>query len=66
MPTALPAGSSLGGWLALKLAEDHPERVAGLLLIAPALDFTERIWSSLSPVQQAAAQKDGRIRLESK
>lgn len=60
------AGSSLGGWLALQLALRHPQEVAGLVLIAPALDFTERIWDSLSPQQQADAQRDGRIPIASK
>jgi len=62
----LAAGSSLGGWLALQLALTHPHAVAGLVLIAPALDFTERIWESLSPQQQAQAQQDGRVPIESK
>ena len=59
-------GSSLGGWLALHLALRHPQEVAGLLLLAPALDFTERLWGGLSPQQQAAAQQEGRIRIDSK
>jgi pimeloyl-ACP methyl ester carboxylesterase len=68
-PLLLPgpvAGSSLGGWLALQLAVRHPERVAGLLLLAPALDFTERLWASLSAEQQAAAQASGRVPVASK
>ena len=35
------AGSSMGGWLALHLALRRPERVAGVLGIAAAPDFTE-------------------------
>jgi len=41
-------GSSMGGWIALlllrKLAALHQqERIAGMVLIAPAVDFTERL-----------------------
>lgn len=60
-------GSSLGGWLGLQLAVDMPQLVDGLLLVAPALDFTQRqIWARLSPEQQAAAQREGMVPIESK
>ncbi|MEH2505109.1 pimeloyl-ACP methyl ester carboxylesterase [Bradyrhizobium sp. AZCC 1578] len=48
-------GSSMGGWLALLLAraiaerEAAPATLAGLVLIAPAPDFTEQLmWNSFS------------------
>jgi hypothetical protein len=42
-------GSSMGAWLALLAARARPDRVAGLLLIAPAADFTERLmWPEFS------------------
>jgi pimeloyl-ACP methyl ester carboxylesterase len=49
-------GSSMGGWMALLLARElarRPERrasLAGLVLIAPAPDFTEELmWKGFSP-----------------
>ena len=38
-------GSSMGGWIALLLARDLPGHVAGLVGIAAAPDFTERMWA---------------------
>lgn len=41
-------GSSMGGWIATLTALRRPERVAGLMLIAPAADFTEAlIWKNM-------------------
>ncbi|MGE0742442.1 MAG: alpha/beta hydrolase [Hyphomonadaceae bacterium] len=58
-------GSSMGGWLALLTAR-RTARVKGLLLIAPAADFTERLmWPSFSPEQQAEIMSEGRLALPS-
>ena len=41
-------GSSMGGWMALLLALARRGRVAGLVLIAPAADFTiELLWKNM-------------------
>lgn len=37
-------GSSMGGWIALLLAIARPKRMAGLIGLAPAPDFTEDIF----------------------
>jgi pimeloyl-ACP methyl ester carboxylesterase len=59
-------GSSMGGWLALRAAQHRPSRVAGLLLIAPAADFTERLmWPGFTPAQQRQLMTEGRLELAS-
>ena len=43
-------GSSMGGWIALLLALRRPERVAALVGVAAAPDFTERLmWDAMLP-----------------
>ncbi|HKY19847.1 MAG TPA: alpha/beta hydrolase [Vicinamibacterales bacterium] len=39
-------GASMGGWLALLAARALHEAVSGVVLLAPAPDFTERVWES--------------------
>jgi pimeloyl-ACP methyl ester carboxylesterase len=54
------AGSSMGGWLACLAALARPERIAGLLLVAPAADFTERLMKPKLPAEAVAAlNRDG-------
>jgi pimeloyl-ACP methyl ester carboxylesterase len=56
-------GSSMGGWIALRMAQElekRGKRLHAMLLIAPAPDFTERLmWPKLSEAQQAAILRDG-------
>ncbi|WP_215843838.1 alpha/beta hydrolase [Acidithiobacillus montserratensis] len=45
-------GSSMGGWLATIAATRWPERVRALLLIAPAFNFIQTLFQTLSPEDQ--------------
>jgi pimeloyl-ACP methyl ester carboxylesterase len=59
-------GSSMGGWLMLLVARERPERIAGLLGIASAPDFTQDlIWDDLSPSQRQQLSDQGRLELPS-
>lgn len=53
-------GSSMGGWIALLLARRHPARLAGLIGIAAAPDFTEDLmWAQFPPAIRAQIERDG-------
>lgn len=53
-------GSSMGGWIALLAARARPARVSGMVLIAPAPDFTERLmWPELTEAARTAIMKKG-------
>lgn len=59
-------GSSMGGWQALLLARRIPERIAGLVTIAAAPDFTEDgYWASFSDAQKAELETVGHVELPS-
>jgi len=57
-------GSSMGGWIALlmarALAKAGDTRLAGLVLIAPAWDMTEKLmWEKMSPKTRAIVETEG-------
>jgi pimeloyl-ACP methyl ester carboxylesterase len=58
----LLVGSSMGGWIALLCARARPQRVAGLIGIAAAPDFTEDLmWDDFDAADRAALARDGVI-----
>lgn len=55
-------GSSMGGWLMLLAALRRPQRIAALVGIAAAPDFTESIYRELfDDAQRAALDRDGEV-----
>ncbi|GAA3870091.1 alpha/beta hydrolase [Celeribacter arenosi] len=59
-------GSSMGGWISLLLAGRMPERIAGLVGIAAAPDFTEdAFWSGFSPAARQQLMEDGVVMVPS-
>ena len=59
-------GSSMGGWIALLCVRAIPDRVAGLVTIAAAPDFTEdSMWAGFSDAQKAELAEKGHVALPS-
>ncbi len=63
---AVLVGSSRGGWIALLLARAAPERVAGLVTVAAAPDFTEDgMWGGFDAATRAQLMAEGRVEVAS-
>lgn len=59
-------GSSMGGWISLLVARTIPARIAGLVGIAAAPDFTEdSMWADFTDAQRAEIMAKGQIALPS-
>lgn len=58
-------GSSMGGWISLLVARALPGRIAGMIGVAAAPDFTEdSMWQGFTPAQRAELAK-GQVELPS-
>jgi pimeloyl-ACP methyl ester carboxylesterase len=58
-------GSSMGGWIALLLARalaaaGEAHRLQGLILIAPAVDFTAHMWAGFSDKVRRTIETEGK------
>lgn len=63
---AILVGSSMGGWISCLVARDRPERVAGLVTIAAAPDFTEDgFWADFGADRRAELERAGVVHLPS-
>ncbi len=59
-------GSSMGGWISLLVARALPGKLAGLVGIAAAPDFTEdSMWAGFTPAQRAELADTGQVALPS-
>ncbi|MFC7703889.1 alpha/beta hydrolase [Plastorhodobacter daqingensis] len=58
-------GSSMGGWISLLVAQAMPEKVAGIIGIAAAPDFTEDMWAAFDAEQRAQLLREGVVNLPS-
>lgn len=59
-------GSSMGGWISLLVAKAMPDKVAGMVTIAAAPDFTEdSMLDSFTDAQRAELTENGKISLPS-
>ncbi len=57
-------GSSMGGWIALLLAKCRPERIKGIIGVAAAPDFTQRLYEEeLSAQQREIVERQGQIEI---
>jgi pimeloyl-ACP methyl ester carboxylesterase len=62
----LLVGSSMGGWMSLLVARTKPARVKGLLLIAPAPDFTDwGMTQKFTAEQLQELEQTGRVAIPS-
>ena len=59
-------GSSMGGWIALLAALARPGRIAGLVGVAAAPDFTERLmWQAMTPREREQLMSEGVLHVPS-
>jgi pimeloyl-ACP methyl ester carboxylesterase len=60
-------GSSMGGWIALLTALRRPERIAAIVGVAAAPDFTEKLmWEAMTFDERAQLMREGVLRVPSR
>ena len=59
------AGSSMGGWIALRILLDRPARVYAVIGIAAAPDFTRDIKNRMTPSDHEMLERNGYVEIPS-
>jgi len=58
-------GSSMGGWISLKMANENPDVIQALVLLAPAVNFLrpkyDNWYKNLATLEQKQEQDDGKL-----
>lgn len=57
--SAILVGSSMGGWVALAVAQQRPKTIVGIVGIAAAPDFTRELYAELSEDERLNLEKEG-------
>lgn len=52
-------GSSMGGWVGLRMALLEPQRITGFVGIAAAPDFTKHMWNTMTDAHKAEIEEKG-------
>lgn len=60
---AVIIGSSMGGWIALLLAQKRAQKLCGLIGIAAAPDFTDDMYARLTEEQREELVKNGFVKI---
>jgi len=58
---AVLMGHSLGGYISLRLAAEHPERVDSLILIDAGADFSQAHWDKIAEAIKPSVDRLGRV-----
>ena len=60
-------GSSMGAWLALLCSLQRKKRIKGIILLAPAVDMTERLmWDEFTSIEKIELESHGSVKRYSK
>ncbi len=63
VPPVVAVGSSMGGWISLRAAQERPDTLTGMVGVATSPDFTQSIWEErMNENQRREMNRKGFIR----